>query len=1303
MGLNKKGSAGHVKKKTTNNGNEVITSTTGTSQDISTTEQSSSSSSSTSTMSSRVHQEARTSAEIESHSNVLEMTSSSREVVMDSKGNIIQVIDSAPKTVRQGTSTGRDGLASDKFIQGEILQTVIQGKEIPDDKQSMQIVKNDRRLSEEITGHTESLMTSSTSVVTSSSFIEEASCHSDVQTQPNIRTSSRSTETKESSKIVSEGRERDGQMYIDTMRTDEMENRQNVDGNVVASRSKNIQNERTVEPAVKPGHVTFIDDKTSSIKCVPSLRPGESAWDGKFVYEKPPVSPGRMTVTPTGSDTTKVIKNISDDVTTSSDVRQSSHIEESTRKSSSSEITTSSYVSEIHRSSEDENIEVKRSLPISADTTDFSEHTTRYNRPGDSSWDGKFVIESTTKDLTKTIKSPTVVRLTDKKKDTVEVKDVTEDHNVVESTTTSYTVEYKDSSDGKRVEKITSVSATIPEEDISQSPRGTSTPKRANSPEKNTRTDSNCYKPGQSSWDGHFIYEKPQTTTKTPRSTPDSTRPNVKTIGVDIRDVTEDYTINDADIITTSYVVETSASQASSLNSRDSNVTYVTRDTNILDNKETLKDKRPETPEKTERDNLKPGSSAWDGTFRKPEPAGRSFTIGRKPNISDTTINLSDYPDSTTEVISESIIVEQSRIHESYKDSANIDLSSTAVETVIIVDGKPLSRTGDYSLDSTNTPSTTITRENITRDTERKSDGDRKSPFPEDRSPRPTKPGSSSWDGKFVYEKAVDTKVDKKKPIAPDGQSKDISRRPDSHKPSNIAGTKKFTTSQEFIIAEKSINSDINDSTIITTTFFDGPNGPENRTKDRTSPQRTESPDKSPGDRTTRPDKPGSSTWDGHFVYEKPVEPKGDIKKKPVDDDRQPKELSRRPEVYKPTSNVTDVTQEFITVEKTLNTDRRGSTNYTTTIYDGPEAPDRRSRDKITPERPESPEKSPGGRATRPDKPGSSTWDGHFVNEKPVEPKGDKNKPIGHNIIDVPQNFTSQEFITIEKSHNSDTNDTTIITTTFHDTPGGPENRPSDKTSSQRPESPEKSPGGRTTRPDKPGSSTWDGHFVYEKPVESKKPVDNIPEDSKRSTVKKPRDSKSPDDQRPTSITELTTNISDIPHDHTSTTTAFKNIEKTSVIDSKTYDSSNFSTTIIHEIPDTRKPVGPGKKPDSRPTSPEKSPASPTDRTVRPSKPGSSTWDGSFTYEKPQEPKKPTDKRKPNDRKDKPNKPINKVNKPVPSDSTVRSTTLTLKDDQHDKTFIVEKSFITEKSSSFTDIVQENYISEFKDTRDTVS
>lgn len=574
----------------------------------------------------------------------------------------------------------------------------------------------------------------------------------------------------------------------------------------------------------------------------------------------------------------------------------------------------------------------------------------RPGRPGDSSWNGEFVYERAPGDAKKRPSDLSVVRRTEKRHDSVDVQDVTEEQsisNVSETVSTSYIVEYASASDKKNVEKVTSVSEVIAEEDAPderKSARG--------SPERQVKPDtpSRCYKPGQSTWDGTFVYERP----KTPevRRRPEDKGTTVKT--VDIRDVTEDNSINEADITSTSYIVEHSSSQQSFSDVRDASLSSTIYETVIYEghpvemtirieedraprSKVSTPERqngpaaRPTSPEKTpkERDlrTTKPGSSTWDGTFVREKPQEKRRPPSResvddkvpdkarpvdsqkisplvdtpKGHVSETTINLRDVTQDvsgTSEILESSVVVEKSRLHESYTDSSDLGYSSTSMETVITRDGQPTTSTQKTVQEGPvkRLPGgDVITLIDVKESTIKSSE--KKESYVDDRSYRPTKPGSSTWDGSFVYEKPEEKRpTDRKTPRADkpspskerpiditdrstsvtrsQDKSKDVTSSIDytvssvQHEQTLVTDSKTYDSSQTFIEDAK------RDKVI--SVDHDEPRRPSEE-KLAPSPRKSQDDDrevpggvaKSPVDRMHRPSKPGASTWDGSFVYEK--------------------------------------------------------------------------------------------------------------------------------------------------------------------------------------------------------------------------------------------------------------------------------------------------------------------------------------------------------------------------------------------------------------------------------------------------
>lgn len=1396
MTINKKNSAGRGKKKASGNNVSEDVATTSSTLDVAgvTTSTSTSAvesiekSSSMTSTTSKISQETRKATEAESRSSVVEVTSGSREYVMDSKGNVIRVIEHPPTTSSQSSRSSRLGKSSQDFISGEQTQLVIEERKSSLQEQinitSSDVGARESTSARKISGGNDQTATlgssetirqqshvttrsdiredvatsSETSIVESSTSIDRSNLQdSSVRvegrdpaslTSPNIRMSNTSSESRFSSETSSHGVEKDGKMLIETKKMQESANRLNVDGNVVASSSRNVENESSVESAGSTEHVRFIDSKDHSGKNGRSKdtrnkevthisRPGDSSWDGKFVYEK--------------ANTPRAGRSTYDDVRSTNQQQFDSSEELSVLKSETSFETStfeesSSSTSTVVRNVSTTSVDESSFDRMIYDTTDFTGDAARHitssvpRRPGDSTWDGSFVkgtddkvtkMSTNTNDRTNLrTNEPAGLRTSGSKHENdqrrradLEISDVTEEHqqNTIDSSISSYIVEFKDAGDSlkKRVERITSVSAVIAEEDVANSPIGSSTPKRSGSPDKpfHPEPSSTSYKPGQSAWDGSFVHEK--NSQRPDRKRASEAVRNVtdrRNDRVDIRDVSEDYSINEADIVTTSYIIEHSSSQQSMTDVKDTSTSSITRETIVHDDRDVLPSRgRSQSPETIPKERvvrtMKPGSSTWDGTFKYEEniqdkrmkdvshpehPAGKPSRIvsktGRR-NVSDSSIDIRDVHEETSEIVRESIIVEQSTIHESYTDSTNLDLSTTSVETVIIRDGTPK-------------PSRKITSGSNVRDDERSASPDiRAVRHPDEKAERPSKPGSSTWDGSFVFEKNV----------SPTGPSD--ARRPPGKHPEDIHRTtllysdvvdrtsevvdvtKNVSTLSEFTSVEKSFDSQVDDSSRITSTVHHKiPDADRPKQPSDVSSGRPQHPDKA-----ERPLKPGSSTWDGSFVYEKPVDKKspkpGDVRTAFTDgkdqlrsgDIGKPPKHPRGPHDvdYTTSSSVHDVlstvssTTEFINVEKGRTSDLRtsDSTNVTTTT--SRDVPDRREPVRIRDGSPSRVPKdidrlrseSPVDRSIRPTKPGSSTWDGSFVYEKTSDRKPQK--------------------------------------------PGDEKSKPVD--GKKRPGDVEKLP-----KDDKKESAATSPPVIDDT---------KHPRTSVKDVVKHPR---GPHDVM--NYDETSSSVSNT----VKSTTEFINVESTSTSDLRTSDTSNISTTILRDIPDRKGPekitdgspvrgpkVTDSSEPRGRPTSPEKSP---TDRSERPQKPGSSTWDGSFVYEKPQDSKKPEtqDKkstilkngkpaspierkdqtpRKPHDKNGSPGRTVGLKDETYIKDITDINDITNITDTVISSEVVQHSSYVIDQSSSFTSVtdiknviderVSSDVISSF--TRDVVS
>lgn len=1114
-----------------------------------------------------VVEESRQVMESETRSSMMEVTSASREVVMDSKGNVIEVIETPARTVGQSSSSRTTGTSSRDFIAGEQAQSVKQAKtmrEVP--RESVEMLSDGRTTlrGETINGQSmqvqsqsesrtvqQQAISSNTSLETSSSSVERGGHRSSVSKHvsrdtvrngdqvPVLQTSSKSTESIRMSSETSEAITKDGQTVSSTTRIRETGEKIDDNGKTTSTSSREIDSERTTKPfeavAERIEDVERTKDKSTRIDSKterPSAevtnrcnKPGQSTWDGTFIYEKPATPRGKSTPPESGvgksttrddkgsavdkAVTFKVHGDARRDGGTSVKVTQESSAEEMsvidqiiststavTRDSSTTivdegRLTTKSglrtdftssdkvtmdttdfagerghvsaterspkapprrskpgdsawdgsFVVEssstetrgrrrddsddgvFHRSRGDDVVEstttrmdlersadgtyeketsetvrvakgaagsvrfiteerhdASRESSSHADTRTSSPSRRRVVRPGDSAWSGEFVYERAPDNARKRPSDVTVIRRTEKHHDFVDVQDVTEEQSVSsisQGMSASYIVEYAGgSSDRKSVEKVTSVSDAIPEEDApgeDRSARGPGRPERQ--PEGDT-AGTRCYKPGQSAWDGTFVYERPKTADS--RRRPEEKRA-VRT--VDIREVTDDSLINEADITSTSYIVEHSSSQQSFSDVRDASLSSTICETVIYEghpvemtirveedasrSKVSTTDRqggpspRPRSPEKIPKDRdlraTKPGSSTWDGTFvmeRSQEtkrPPSRESTDGRAPDkprqadgkkpssftdtstkhVSETAIDSRNVEtrdiSSTSEIAKSSVVMEQSRVHESHTDSSDLDFSTTSVEKVVIRDGQPVTSTRTKTTSVQEGPrgpakrlpsgdaitAATDVKESTVRTSEKESRAD-------DRSYRPAKPGSSTWDGSFVYEKSREKRPeDKTVPKETEGTAD--KRSPTRERPNDLIdrGTsvtiskdvsKDVTTSvadytASSITLEHTLLADskTHDTTRVSKTFVgkettedkiravdrDGSGRP--RDDERPEPSLRRRPDdgkaardgsqKSPVDRTHRPTKPGASTWDGSFVYEKPQ----DSRKRPAD------------------------------------------------------------------------------------------------------------------------------------------------------------------------------------------------------------------------------------------------------------------------------------------------------------------------------------------------------------------------------------------------------------------------------------
>ncbi|PBC34251.1 hypothetical protein APICC_08159 [Apis cerana cerana] len=532
----------------------------------------------------------------------------------------------------------------------------------------------------------------------------------------------------------------------------------------------------------------------------------------------------------------------------------------------------------------DSKILVDRGLErVSEDTIDFAgDHkrtssSARYSKPGESAWDGTFVIEKTPEPRKRNALDSSGVFL-----------------------------------DGERAGGLES--ARRGEERSWDEKRGREEGMRDSSrfvAEERRR----AARPGQSSWNGEFVYEKrrgegedgkPRTVVRRGEKRHDS--------DVDVQDVTEEQNVSTVSesSVSSSYIVEYATAtderrktveKASSVSGaileedsaeeknqqsftdvRDSSLSSV-HETIVYDvaqpTRPTDSSSRPGTPErvgKATRDVgvAKPGSSAWDGTFVAERQAGDSpAPRSSKHLVTDATLDVRDATERISKVFSNSIVVEQSTVHHSYSDSSNLDYSTSSVETVIVRDGVPAAVQ----------KSVTIEEDLEKKAVDRKSSA--KSSAEAAKSERPSKPGASTWDGSFVPEKRPEKPVhDHVHPVdkgeAPRISPTDLGRLRKDEQPTYV--TEKSITvrdaskeTSEFVASTTTLVSDTSE-TLESSKYSivrEEPAAPRREPALRSAEK--DRPEK--GDRSLRPTKPGASTWDGSFVYEKPQ----DRSKRPIE------------------------------------------------------------------------------------------------------------------------------------------------------------------------------------------------------------------------------------------------------------------------------------------------------------------------------------------------------------------------------------------------------------------------------------
>ncbi|KZC04400.1 hypothetical protein WN55_02762 [Dufourea novaeangliae] len=952
-----------------------------------------------------VVEEARQIVESESRSSMTEVTSASREVIMDSKGNVIKVIETPPETVGQSSSTYKMGKSSEDFIAAEQTQTVKQGKPIRDGpRNTKEIEIHSDRLRGETSGqtcrssetqcHSESRAetvqksVSSTTVLETSSSMEDYHDHlskttiSNGEQKPQVQTSSKSFESRLATEETHEERTKDGQTVSSTTRIRETGEKHDDNGHTTASKSRSVDNETTVVPSdlghpvkhtddvIRPSNKVVHDSSTASESTTKEIvtrcsKPGQSTWDGTFISESTRpvkdrsiarnVETSRGDRDSTGLDVAKVDRLVSKagaQETTESSVHVSEYSSVIDQRVSSTVIHDTKIIIDEGRTG---SVQSYDRDTMTRDTIDFADGqklvtvespqkgSTRHSRPGESAWDGTFVTEKHQEPRKRNVSDASEVYIDGKPIGRDVSKDRSPSRRVTRPGDSSWNGQfvYEKPQDGAKrspmdktvVKRSDKRHDSVDVQDITEEMR------RTIKPDSTTRS----YRPGQSTWDGSFVHEKPQ---PPDRRRKDTRRP---TDSVIIRDVTEDNSINEAEISTAAYVVEHSSSQQSFTDVKDSSLSSVHDIVyDVHPTRQDVSSSRPGSPEKTPKGKdtrlTKPGSSTWDGTFVTEKPSDEKRPPSResvkenlvdtvqpesplskpKKHISDTTLDINDTQvSSTSEMFSNSIVMEQSTVHESYSDSSNLDFSSSSMETVITRNGVPTTiqksvtiEEGAKSPDKKPLePKSQRPKPEDLKSTEKRP----KSPEKTDRSVRPTKPGASTWDGSFVYEKSAEKPSDKTPTDASrrpgDKQSstqispknvpsstqispKDVPRSTHispkdqstyrSEKSITLSDTSKDVQTSEFVTSTTLERTLVSDSEVLDSNKFS--TTVTHQVEDKRQ-KRPKSPEKSTLDRSTRPTKPGASTWDGSFVYEKPQ----DQRKKPTDQEKRPTDQGKGP------------------------------------------------------------------------------------------------------------------------------------------------------------------------------------------------------------------------------------------------------------------------------------------------------------------------------------------------------------------------------------------------------------------------
>lgn len=214
--------------------------------------------------SSSVLEEAKkTIVESESRSSIVESSNTSREVIMDSKGNVIRVIETTSPKSATKSLTERTGKSCEDFINAEKSTTKQHGKTFVQDQRSEMLSSSTSEIHETMDHHGDIQVSSSSSIET-----RQASQESKEEITKNGDTISNVKTIKESAEMIDDN------------------------GKILSSKSRSVENETKFLPGEQQRArvVKFTDDVREAGESTvldTSNKSGQSnVWDGTFVQER---------------------------------------------------------------------------------------------------------------------------------------------------------------------------------------------------------------------------------------------------------------------------------------------------------------------------------------------------------------------------------------------------------------------------------------------------------------------------------------------------------------------------------------------------------------------------------------------------------------------------------------------------------------------------------------------------------------------------------------------------------------------------------------------------------------------------------------------------------------------------------------------------------------------------------------------------------------------------------------------------------------------------------------------------------